>query len=647
MRRAAFILGCLAGAVAARAARAADWTVDTTTTAGYRMVDIDGSKPKFREDYNLRSGLRLFDFDVAGAAKEPEKTRLDRFHLLVERPGDEPFSRFSLTAADRQLYDLRVAFTRSKYYYAVPQLFEAPVSGDVRTDDLHDWNFVRTNGAVDLTVHPPHLPTLLLGYRLYQRNGGSVSTVELPAGDTFLVHAPVDDHTHSGRLGTEFRALSTDVFLQQEFRRVNRNVRRDGPLDPAGLDPTDPSTLASLSSASDEHIDIPITTVRLRRPFGEVAELAGAYVYSHANLGFDTRQASRGAPTPLLPASASARGGGDATLDTHIADLGASWRVVERVRLHLDYRFHERSRDGQLDETSTFGFLAARTGDHLRRHAVTGEVEWEPRDDLSLRAGLRWSQRDANFSESAQAISTHGVGAVGGIRYRPWSFLDLFARYENVQLDDPFTVPGDPAGNPPLPEREIALTFVNRATAGWRLTPRDWIELRYQFTADSRENDSYDARARAFGNTAAITLEPLKSLLLFLSYTRRNLDRRADILVAPLYLKSTSVQDGTEDVLSTEARWDFALAGQRLSTGCDLAYVAANDSLRPRLEADAGFQTAYDLNRIDAGAYLTWHHRWLEPGIEVRRIEYDERVLGANDYDATVLVIKVTKRFGF
>jgi hypothetical protein len=43
-------------------------------TAGYRNVDIDGSKDKYREDYNLRSGFRLFHADASAKAKDPTKS---------------------------------------------------------------------------------------------------------------------------------------------------------------------------------------------------------------------------------------------------------------------------------------------------------------------------------------------------------------------------------------------------------------------------------------------------------------------------------------------------------------------------------------------------------------------------------------------
>ena len=626
------------------------YAVDTTATAGYRLVDIDGAKQKYREDYNLRSGLRLFALDVDGRSKAPETTRVDRFHLDVDTPGDEPASRFRLTAADRTLYDFRADFSRSKYFYAVPQLFEAPVAGDVRLDDLHDFNSIRTNGAVDLTLHPRGLPTLFFGYRLYERHGDATSTVRIPAGDTFVVPAPVESATHVGRLGTEFTALDTNVFLQQEYRRVDR--RRDLGLagTRSGVAPADASTLAFFANDQDEHLDIPATTVRLRRALGERAELTGAYFYSHAELGFGVARRSAGtvdvggAP---IGVSTTSRSSGGATLDTHVADAGASVRLAEHVRLETSYRLNDRSQDGALAEQSTFGAIAAVTGDHVRTHSMTTDVAVEPRADLSLRAGVRYARRDARFSASGQDVSTDTIGAIGGVRYRPWSFLDLFARYENVQIDDPFTVPGDPGRAPALPEREIALTFTNRGTAGVRVEPREWLTVSYQLVTDSRENDTLGARSRSFGNSASLSVTPLRDLTVFASYTRRDLDSHADILLAPLYGRTLSLQDGTEDVFVAELRWDFGLGGQRWSTGCDVAYVNADTTLRPRLEPGAGGRKFFDLDRVDGGAFVALHHRWIEPSVEFRMIDYAERVLPRNDYRATILAFKLTKRWSF
>ena len=55
---------------------------------------------------------------------------------------------------------------------------------------------------------------------------------------------------------------------------------------------------------------------------------------------------------------------------------------------------------------------------------------------------------------------------------------------------------------------------------------------------------------------------------------------------------------------------------------------------------------AFDLSRIDGGAFLTLRHKWVEPSLEFRIIDYDERVLPENDYRATIVAITLTKRFG-
>src|SRR5262245_18936208 len=73
--------------------------LDGLITAGYRNVDIDGSRVKYREDYNPRSGGRLFALESSGRASDPDAEWVDRFHLEVDTPQPaEPVSHFLLTA---------------------------------------------------------------------------------------------------------------------------------------------------------------------------------------------------------------------------------------------------------------------------------------------------------------------------------------------------------------------------------------------------------------------------------------------------------------------------------------------------------------------------------------------------------------------
>lgn len=659
MRRLASILVLLAtfGPAGARAAEEAapggyslgGYALGGSLTAGYRLVDVDGSRNEYRDDYNLDSGVRLFNLDVGGVASDPGSAPLDRFHLLVETPGDEPVSTFLFSANDAHNWDFRATFVRSKYFYAVPALFESPVPDDDRIDDLHTFDQTRTNGSIDLTIRRPNLPTLFLGYRLYRLEGDTRSTIYEQGGDTFLVRAPEDTRAQVGRVGTEFEALGTNVFLQQEYRRVIRDLGGHGPIPggKAGLDPTDASVLDFYEAFGHERIDAPTTTVRLRRPIGDRVELTGAYLYSHAALDSawnTTRNATSDDPAVLPKSRQSSTG--DATLDTQVADLGGSILLTPRARLNVSYRFDERAESGGLAAQGTSGPLLVGTGDHVRLHRVTADVETEPRRDLTLRLGLRYAWRLANLSSGSGPVSTGTFGVIGDARYRPWRGLDLFLRYENAHVDDPYFVAGDPFARPPLPRRETELTLTNRGSAGLTLRPWEWATVTYRFIADSRENATFDATSETFGNSVGVTLVPLPSLTCFTSYARRDLDNRADILFAPSYAPSTSVQSGSEDVLVSQLTYDLALAGQRWQTGWNVYYVRSSQTLRPRLENGLQGRTSFDLHRVDAAVFLAWRHPWIEPSIEVRRIEYGEPALSRNDYSATIVALKLTRRFG-
>ena len=62
----------------------------------------------------------------------------------------------------------------------------------------------------------------------------------------------------------------------------------------------------------------------------------------------------------------------------------------------------ERSQNGRLDETTSLGALAATTGDQVRVHSVDGDVEVDPRADLSV---LGFTSK-----ELAVALTCHSPG---------------------------------------------------------------------------------------------------------------------------------------------------------------------------------------------------------------------------------------------
>jgi len=338
-------------------------------------------------------------------------------------------------------------------------------------------------------------------------------------------------------------------FIEQQYRRVSRTYGLHDLADQGNVDPPAGFTLASWQSVEDDHIDIPITRVRVRRDIGDRTELLGSYVYAHAGLDESRsrfRDGSSVIPAETGPSTRTDQG--NASLDTHLADLGANVRLTSIVTLHLDYRYDERSQDSDLDALLDPGRLQTATRFDVRLHRVTTDVEVRPAKGLALRAGVEYVRRDAEFSLADESVATDLVGAVAEGSWKPVRWLDLFLRYDYVQIDDPWTIPGDDQNVPALPSREIAYTFQNRGRAGVRVRPRDGIQLAYDLTTDSVENADFRGRAQRFANTASVSVTPVAGLTAVAGYTRRDLDTSNRILIAPRYQPTSSLPACSEDV---------------------------------------------------------------------------------------------------
>jgi hypothetical protein len=143
-----------------------------------------------------------------------------------------------------------------------------------------------------------------------------------------------------------------------------------------------------------------------------------------------------------------------------------------------------------------------------------------------------------------------------------------------------------------------------------------------------------------------VALEPLAGLSCYVAYSHRNLANDADVYVAPSYDVTTSVQSGTEDVVQADVRYAFGLWGQRWASGANFLYAQGHQKLAPKLEPGPGTHTFYDVDRVDGGIFLTFEHPWLEPSLEFRMVNYEQHQMPRNDYRATIITAKVTKRWG-
>jgi len=178
-----------------------------SATVGYRFTDIRGYQPMFLQLFDLQNGFRLHDFDLFGTAKEGTNPFADSFSLQTSGLGGDPFPTAQLTVTKHQLYDFRVNWRQSYYYWNQNDNVILPLGLPGLTTN-HDWGTVRKFGSADLTLHASN--NLRFNFDYYRTtNSGPVFTTRAPdffsspgfwgnyvRANPYYLYAPLDDNTN-------------------------------------------------------------------------------------------------------------------------------------------------------------------------------------------------------------------------------------------------------------------------------------------------------------------------------------------------------------------------------------------------------------------------------------------------------------------
>ena len=144
-------------------------------TVGYRLTDISGRQEKYLELFNMQSGFRLLDFDLTGNAKQSASSFADRFQLTGSGFGGDPFPTVQATASKSKVYDLRLNYRQTYYYWDRNDSAVQP-SGFQGLTTNHNWATVRRFGSANLLVHATDHLKLRFEYGRNSRDGMNYTT---------------------------------------------------------------------------------------------------------------------------------------------------------------------------------------------------------------------------------------------------------------------------------------------------------------------------------------------------------------------------------------------------------------------------------------------------------------------------------------
>src|SRR5207247_10632477 len=146
-----------------------------SATAGYTVLSTTGRNQKYLELFNLRQGFRVNEFELFGRAPEKGNDFADNYSITASGLGGDPFPGGQLAVSKKGLYDLRVNYRQSYYYWNRND--DQPNPGGLAGLSInHDWATVRKFGSMNFTLHATRNLRLTFEYNRTTRDGTTFVT---------------------------------------------------------------------------------------------------------------------------------------------------------------------------------------------------------------------------------------------------------------------------------------------------------------------------------------------------------------------------------------------------------------------------------------------------------------------------------------
>ncbi len=605
---------------------AGNFAIRSDFEVGGAVLDLHGSKEKYRTDVNLLSGGRLQNFYID---LRPDEGKSSWFDVAVIRArgfgGVDPFETLNFNLRGNRKFDFRFNYSKDNHYFNVPGF-----ALGLHSDDNIRRNL---NFGLDYYLHPTF--KLRLGYSEIKRSGNSFSSGDI-FRDVFRLLVFNRSRTDDYRVGFDWERSALGVSFDQSFRSFrfdNRlgNVTGDQPgLTPEGV------RLGSYREDVPTRGLLPASALTLKYR-NDRFDAVGRYEYSKGNIDFSRSdlQSLRISPGNMALEHLALT---EATSDQpqHRLDANASWSILPRLTLHNNANLnrYEIVSDGLTREVfrspgSQIGFEGTTpASEFMKYNRVSDEVSLEV--DLTRFAdafgGYRYSNREVTFHSllDNQNLTTHNSTALQSVvtgvstsNARIWrASLEFEHGWANNAL-----------------LRIEPLRF-DRWTARAMFRPTDAVQISGSLGIRDDDNDAPDVQHEFDNREFSIQFQwlPKTGYLLECGYGRMDILSATDILY---FLAGGSQQGLSRYVTNTNFGNAFVQVPLHKKVRLQLGYRLLNDS---------GGSFPLVFHQSDAGLSLN-----VAPGVWFnagwKYFGYNEDFYSQQDYAGHLL--SMSMRFGF
>ncbi len=660
----ALVLGGLLAAPAPARAQSGDQSSSSGATTiggfetqgsisvGYRVTTVTGAQDKYRELYNLSDGLRLPDFSLFGRAPKGKDLFADSFSITASGLGGDPYQAIQFMARKNNLYDVRASFRQSNFFW--DQNDAVSENGLSSVTNNHAWNTERKLGNVSFLLHATN--NLRLGFEFSHsgRDGMNLTTRSVDffgspsswgsfaRANAYTMFAPVNETANRYTGGFDYTWQDWNVHYRAGYQTFDDAVTASA-ASPASIDITDASSLKELLAQGSyqdyRRLTTPISEFSYNGKLAPTVSWRGGYTfYRYAGpAGLEAAyQGLTRSGSSVVPYDVSLNTRADVTEPTHVFTQGVTWDANDWFSVLVDYRYQWIGVDSTGAFTSDYNTSLA-TGEATDRwrenkNQLDFDLEFMPRSDLLLRAGVRYLRSDVKHSEDG-TVDTYATKMVNtvwptfSLSWKPNTMVNVHADVDAITNDVSYTRL--------TPETNVGSRFVVNVHPNDQWTIVDAMNIRHQ------KLDAADYTANIRSNAITANYQVNDNVALFGGYTYDYFDATA----GASFIRGTpplavTLLDNTVNHVGQ--------AGFSVKPLPRLGVKLAGNYIRTTGQGSITGETPLYGPLTYPYATGTVYHEFPTVGrlsVDVTRTYYIEELLPVNNFGARIVMVRWTRSF--
>jgi hypothetical protein len=635
-----------------------DFDNSGSVTASYRFTDVKGYRPMFQQLFDMNSGMRVTDFSLFGRAREGATPFADSYSLVVSGLGGDPWTTAQLTVKKKNLYDLRVDFRQSHYYFNENDASTLPNALNGLTSS-HNWATVRKMGSIDLLIHATNNLRFSFEYYRNTRDGvtdttqtfdffGSPSSFgSFARANPYYLIAPVGDSSNRVTGGIDYTmkswSLHYKIGMQSFQESINGGNASTGERSINVGDPITANELLTAGTWTDyRRLTTPVSELSWNGKILPRLRSHGSYLaYRYSGpTGLDMSAAgsARGATgSATTPYSLSESSRGSVAESNQVAEQGFSYELNSWLSADANYRY-SRSR---LDAAASFFsvYNGATTSGVTTDTWVVGthlfdyDMVVTPASSLTIHVGVRYLKNDVEYLEAGvadplQSKRMKTVWPTFGLRYEPSKKFSIRADVDEVNSGTPYTRMA--------PHTDVGSRFVAR----YHPFGRFWLDNTSTLRDTKQLDASFESTVRTNATTATWDFSDRLSGFGGFSYDSFFASGTVDFLRGPAPITNLTLLDQTVDRV-----WQGGLRAvpvRRLTLEFSGNYVRVTGLGQVQGESPlygpmkfpyAAGSLSYDVPQV--GKLI----------VQLQRAYYAEQIVPGNNFSSNILLIAWKRSF--